>query len=245
MFARYAHPPNELGYCGPDEPGALLDVAAAGRDLGSLARAFDGAWVYLEIIAAAAGIADPLDPRVVEAYWIGNELLERVDPRVFASIVRTAFAAEVGAQWGALDLAAPPPSVPHHGFQVFTVYPWVGLLGRGDPPLTVLDRCRIRWGQVVTIDGDQLHARCRPLTWDGHALGLGAERIETARWAHDGRSLLGQPAVGDHISLHWDWACERLGPPALHQLQARTAHQLDITNRALAGDPAAARRAAS
>ena len=44
------------------------------------ARQFDGAWAYLESIARAAGIADPLDERVVEAYWIGNDLLDRVDP---------------------------------------------------------------------------------------------------------------------------------------------------------------------
>jgi hypothetical protein len=49
-----------------------------GPGLVRLARGFAGAWPYLELIAAASGIADPLDGRVVEAYWVGNHLLDNV-----------------------------------------------------------------------------------------------------------------------------------------------------------------------
>ena len=60
MFARYALPPNRHGYCGPDDPGALFDTAVAGPDaeIEALAKAFDGAWPYLELIATANRIAD-------------------------------------------------------------------------------------------------------------------------------------------------------------------------------------------
>ena len=81
LFARYAYPPNELGYCGPTDPGALLESASDGFDLAELAHlatGFAGAWPYLELIAGCNGIADPLDARVVEAYWVGNPLLEKV-----------------------------------------------------------------------------------------------------------------------------------------------------------------------
>ena len=74
-FAAYAYPPNALGYCGPDESHQLLEQLAAGvddPDLRRLARGFEGAWPYLELIAGANGIRDPLDSRVVEAYWVGN-----------------------------------------------------------------------------------------------------------------------------------------------------------------------------
>ena len=46
LFARYAYPPNSLGYCGPGDPSALLDAAADGTDLvglGHLAARFEGA----------------------------------------------------------------------------------------------------------------------------------------------------------------------------------------------------------
>jgi len=229
LFARYAYPPNELGYCGPADPSALLDVAAgSGAGVRERARAFDGAWVYLEIIAAATGL-DPLDPRVVQAYWVGNELLDKVDPAVFAAQVRARFAGEHGADWAVLDEPGAP--VPHHSFQVFTVYPWVGLLGRGDTALSVLDRCRIREGEVLAIDGDEVVVRSRLLTWDGRVLQLGAPEHERARWAQDGQSLLGEVRVGDLVALHWDWVCDRLSPEQASALHERTSAQLDLTNR--------------
>src|SRR5690349_16491491 len=82
LFARYAYPPNALGLCGADVRHTLLEYGAAGESdegLAELARTFEGAWPYLELIAGANRIEDPLDVRVVEAYWVGNELLDRVD----------------------------------------------------------------------------------------------------------------------------------------------------------------------
>src|SRR3954453_942934 len=79
-FARYAYGPNRLGYCGPDAADELLGEAAAGGDvrrIRELARGFEGAWPYLELIARSNGIADPLDGRVVEAYWLGGAPLQR------------------------------------------------------------------------------------------------------------------------------------------------------------------------
>ncbi len=72
LFACYAFPPNELGYCGP------ADTTQA--ELASHAKEFDGAWPYLQAIADAAGIADPLDDGVVRNYWVGGPLLDKVDP---------------------------------------------------------------------------------------------------------------------------------------------------------------------
>src|SRR5690242_20609398 len=77
LFARYAFGPNRLGYCGPEAVTELFEEGTAGHDdraLRELARGFEGAWPYLELIASANGLADPLDRWVVEAYWLGNEL---------------------------------------------------------------------------------------------------------------------------------------------------------------------------
>ena len=98
-FAAYAYPPNALGYCGPDASNQLLQQVAAGvdnPDLRRLARGFEGAWPYLELIAAANRVADPLDPRVVEAYWVGNTLLEQVRPGALARHVEERFGRQLG-----------------------------------------------------------------------------------------------------------------------------------------------------
>ncbi len=240
-FARYAYPPNQLGYCGPDGAEALLAVGAglaadgAAEEVDRRARAFDGAWVYLQLIAAAAGIDNPLDERVVEAYWVGNDLLDDVDPHVFAATVRAAFAAEAGADWRTLALRD-PAAVPHHSFQVFAVYPWVGLLGRGDTARHVLDRCRIRTGVVRAVLDDHVDVTARPLIFDGARLGFGAPQLESAQWSDGGRALAGPGGLvpGDQVALHWNWVCERLSPAQAATCEAFTWRQVELTNAARA-----------
>jgi hypothetical protein len=203
------------------------------------ARRFDGAWPYLEMIASASGIEDALDRRVVEAYWVGNELLDAVDPGSFAQAARRCFATQSGADWQCLDPGHPTPATPHHSFHVLAIYPWMALLrkGHGGPALTVLNRCRIRWGQVVARRGDLVDVRASTLTWDGRTLGLAEAPTETVRWAESGRSLADAPAAGEWVALHWDWVCDRLTPGQLDALQRFTARQLAVTNRAGTGGP--------
>jgi hypothetical protein len=213
LFARYAYPPNELGYCGPDGAAALLR-ADAPAEIARRARRFEGAWSYLEVIAEAAGLDDPLDPAVVEAYWVGNDLLDAVDPAALLDRLTERFRGQVGGTWR----SAGGRAVAHHTFQVYEVYPWSALLsatGRATA-LTVLQMCRIRTGVVLAVDGATATVRTRPLAWDGHRLTRGAHRTETARWAADGLTLLGGaapldgPAPGDRVALHWDWVCDVL-----------------------------------
>ena len=183
LFVRYAYPPNSLGYCGPADSAALRGYGTAGvvdPGLVQLARAFAGAWPYLELIA-------------------------------------------------------------HHSFHVFGVYPWVGLLGddrKADRALTVLDRCRIRWGRVRAIHGEQVVVEYRPLVWDGRYLSLGEPATETAR-----TGLFPDLAVGDRVSLHWDWVCDRLTDRQLRALRGYTLAHLDLVNhRVEHPGPAAALR---
>jgi hypothetical protein len=239
LFARYAYPPNELGYCGPDDASVLLrrGSAAAQAQIAEHARQFAGAWAYLEIIAEAAGIADPLDARVVEAYWIGNELLDHVDQNSLVTTLRERFGDQAGASW--------MPGPPHHGFQVFSVYPWVGLLrrGTGDVALSVLEQCRIRWGEVVAIEGERVRVQSRSLVVADGLLELGPAQEQTAAWSVDGRTVLPAEAadgslmppvsVGDEIAMHWDWVCDVLSAAQAAQLELHTTDQLARTNAGL------------
>lgn len=243
LFARYAYPPNELGYCGPNHPGELLERAATGasdRGLRQLARGFEGAWPYLELIAACSGIADPLDERVVEAYWIGNGLLDHVGPRFMGDSLEERFRSRAAGAWEHLAATVPLGARPHHAFHVFGVYPWLGLLreGRLDEPLRVLDRCRIRWGQVVEVRGEVALVRSRALEWSGGTLRLGDIGVESVTLGADGLGLAGNLAPGDWCSMHWDWVCERLGPARLNALRMWTMRQLAVVNRAPRPAPA-------
>jgi len=235
LFARYAYPPNALGYCGPGDPSALLGAATDGTDvdcLSQLAARFEGAWPYLQLLAACSGIDDPLDRRVVEAYWIGNPLLACVPGPVLARSMSDRFEHRVGRRFEALVSAVPAGGVLQHSFHVFAVYPWLGLLRAGNdaPAMEVLDRCRIRWGRVESVVGDSVVVTSRPLVFDGSRLALGAGRPEVARCSIEGTGFVTDLVPGDVVSLHWDWVCDRLSPTGLGWLRSCTGRNLTAVN---------------
>jgi hypothetical protein len=244
LFARYAYPPNALGYCGgPNDDGLLLRRGAGQGieassssdrdvDVTALARAFDGAWPYLEFIADVTGLR-PLDLEVVEAYWLGGALLDKIDLGEYGNDLLNRLRQRAGPS-AKVPSAAPPDARPDHNFHVFEIYPWMGFLaaGRGgDQPLYVLDRCRIRWGEILRVDADRAEVRFQPLTWDGVALGLGEDQYETATWTSGGIGFVQDIQPGDQVALHWDWVCDRLDPQDLEDLRRSTLRQLEITNR--------------
>jgi hypothetical protein len=235
LFARYAYPPNELGYCGPSDSGALIESATGEGGAGVLAQLatqFDGAWPYLELIAGCNGIADPLDRRVVEAYWVGNELARRVPAMSLAASLDDRFARRTARHFEPLVSAAFTGGVIQHSFHVFAVYPWLGLLraGKEGAPLEILDRCRIRWGLVVEVSGDFLTVTSRSLQFEGSRLGLWPERLEVVRRARDGVGFVEDVAPGDVVSLHWDWVCDRLSDISLRWLMDCTRMNLHAVN---------------
>ena len=237
LFARYAYPPNALGYCGADDAPALLQRTAAASvdaDLRRTLATFEGAWPYLELIAHANAIADPLDADVVEAYWIGNRLLDRVDARLMATSLEERFRPRLGLGWDRLGEAAGAGARPHHSYHVLGVYPYVGLMRTGvvEQPLTVLDRCRIRWGRVVELGVGCADVRSRRLEWDGRRLSLGEERLERVITSVDGTGLTRPLSVGDWCSMHWDWVCDRLDDAQVRALRARTLQSLGAVNDA-------------
>jgi hypothetical protein len=254
LFARYAFGPNRLGLCGPEDWRSLLELGVAGagaeasasrataetieidRGLRDLAARFEGAYPYLQLIAAAHGIADPMDRRVVDAYWIGNALSDRVAPGLLSRSMSERFRAQLPREaWRWLKGKPEAGAHPTHAFHVLDVFPRVGLM-RGGPVADVLglmDSCRIRWGRVMEVCGDRLVVSAVPLSLVDGKLALGAPRPQSVRRWLDGSGFVSDVSVGDVVSLHWDWACEVLGPARLVALQRRTEHQLTIANQTI------------
>jgi len=219
LFARYAYPPNELGYCGPAGAAALLRSDLP-EEIARRARGFEGAWAYLEYL----GRGDPLDPAVVEAYWIGNDLLDPPNFPDLLGFLGRRFVGQHGGTWESAEGRA----VPHHSFHVFEVYPWAALLRRtGNPTaVSVLDRCRIRTGKVDSVEGETARVTSRPLVWDGSALAPGPVREESVAWSAGGRSLLAGLSPGDLVALHWDWVCDVLTEEQGGRIEALEERQL-------------------
>lgn len=239
LFARYAFAPNHLGLCGPEDWRALLEASASGGDdrlLRDLASGFEGAYPYLELIAHENGIADPLDRRVVEAYWLGTSLAMTVPATSFGLSLAARFRSRTaGGDWPWLADKPRLGALPVHAFHVLDVLPRVGLMrgGRLDDLLRVLDACRVRWGTVVEVCGAELVVSSAHLELRDGKLTLGAPRIErVARWL-DGQGFVGDAQQGTAVSLHWDWACDRLSPRQLAALTATTDTHLRLANQTI------------
>jgi hypothetical protein len=254
LFARYAFGPNRLGLCGPEDWRSLLELGAAGlgaaeedglspkqaldidRGLRDLAAGFEGAYPYLELIAAAHGIEDPLDLRVVDAYWIGNDLSDRVDPVLMTRSIDARFRTQVHADtWKWLQGKPEAGARPTHAFHVFDVFPMVGTQRRGSvtDAVGLMDTCRIRWGRVQEVTGDSLVVNAVPLGLVDGKLALVDPKVQTVRRWLDGSGFVRDVEPGDVVSLHWDWACEVLSPTRLEALQRRTLHQLELANQTI------------
>ena len=230
LFAQYAHAPNALGYCGPEGAAALRAVASGGGadvDVPSLARGFSGAWPYQQVLAELAGIDDPLDARVVRAYWTGNDLTDQVGNVRFGTALLERIGPQAGHYWGHLtdDLLA--EAAPTHAFHVLGVYPWSRLLGKGLPePLNVLDSCRIGWAEVVDVEPGQLLVRTRHLTYDEGVLALGPVTEERVAHRIEEVSFIDRVGPGDHVAVHWGFACDRLTEEEVAHLERWTDWQL-------------------
>jgi hydrogenase maturation factor len=233
-FIRYAFMPNRLRYCGGDDNRTLFEYGVEGVTDGGLQpllRKFNGALPYLQLIARSNGLPDPFDARVVEAYWIGNELLDGVEARELYASLQDRFASQLTARTRELVLGkAPAGAHPHHSFHVLDVYSRVGEL---DATLAVLDNCRIGWARVVSVTGAELSVERQALVLVAGKLALGEPRAESLLRQVDGHGFVDQAAVGDWVSTHWGWACEVLDERQRRNLEQYTHHHLRIANQTL------------
>ncbi len=238
LFARYAYGPNRYGYCGPDDADELIEAGVAGQDrvLRELAGKFEGAYPYLALIAESNGLADPLDRRVVEAYWLGNSLLTGVPAEALGASLDGRFRPRLrAADWRWLATKPLRGARPVHAFHVLDVFPRVGLIrgGQIDGILEVIDSCRIRWGRVLERIGDQLVVSATRLRLvDGRLTRTepGIERVQAWR---DATGFIDVPDPGDVVSIHWSWACDRLDARQLMNLMTWTDRQLAIANQTI------------
>ena len=226
-FARYAVPPNSLGYCGVGEPQPLVEMVSDGDRSGELRRLlsqFSGAVPHLAEIARVSGHGSIFDDSVVEAYWVGNPLLRLTNAGGWARRVGSArHDSRAHRLIASLFEGAPDGAWQHHSFQVFS-----SMAHRNDfsDRLEAMDGCRIGWGRVRRAEGGTLWVARSPLVETAQGIRLG--RMETVPVGIGWSRLCGleEVAEGDWVSTHWGWACERLTRREVSNLAAATLHNL-------------------
>jgi Family of unknown function (DUF6390) len=234
MFARYAYAPNALGYCGPPLGATLRDGSV--DEVRRAATKFSGAWPYLRVLSTLTGIADPLDYRLVESYWLGGGVGADLDPKDFFDALLAIIGPQAGRYWSHLTPQLGCEAAGNHCFHVFGVYPWTRFLGRGldEHPMGVLDNCRITWGTVISRAGDDIEVLSQKLIWDGQALTLSEPSARALQVWADGYSAVPDVAVGDEVAVHWGRLCGRLQPDQVRALADSTDRQLRVTSQRVA-----------
>jgi hypothetical protein len=234
-FVRYAFMPNRLRYCGGDDNSTLLEYAtAAVREppLVAMLRRFTGALPYLSLIARGSGIADPFDERVVEAYWLGNELLEGVGARDLHDSLRERYRDQLPSRvLDRIAAKAPAGARPHHSFHVFDV--WRHADRTSSDVLAMLDSCRVSWGTVASAESGELVVERAHLELRDGALALGEPRTDRVTRTLQGNGFAHDARPGDLVSIHWDWVCEIIDERQRAALERYTRHHLRLANATL------------
>jgi hypothetical protein len=234
LFIQYAFMPNRLEYCGADDPAALYDYWEAHETDPGLLQVlvtFTGALPYLKLIAHSNGIADPFDRRVVEAYWVGNALLDGVDVREFFNSLTERFDKQLRGKTRAYVLQKIPAGArPHHSFHVFDVHSRVGQLTN---TLDVMENCRVSWGRITGVEPAHFVIDAQPLVIESGELALGVPAPRRVLRRLEGRGFTDDAQVGDWISAHWNWACDILTPEQCQRLERYTRHHIQLANLTL------------
>jgi len=238
-FLNYSYEPFRLHFCGPqDEPSQkIVDDYLKGRKISfarlkKIAEQFVGVYPYLKLIAAKNNLK-PLDEKVIEAYWLGNDLLKQVTTDDLKKLIREDF---VGP--GKLSLAQaeklvqhlPERSLAHHSFHVLyvgSVTQTVNLVGK------LLDLCRVSWGKTQSLKRKtqsygSLIVKYRPLIIRSNEIRLSKDETEKEiKW---NQKILPKVLQGQLVSFHWDLAAEVLSEDQAHWLEKCTVRNIEAVN---------------
>ena len=236
--SRYSFGPNRLHYCGPDANREILGYIQSGAsDLGlkDLMKAFKTLYPYLKFIAEANSIRDPLDDKVVEAYWIGNELLETIEKKNFYRhlLEDHELKKKVGAKaFEEITGKIREGAVPHHSFHVFNVWKRTGYLER-EHTLESMDSCRISWGEVEIIDGPSIIISTEPLVYSEGKIFLGAPINKRVTRNLESYFDIEQLKIGDIVTTHWGVPCETITALQALTLKKYTLKHLKLANKTI------------
>ena len=233
LASRFSIATNRLNYCGPAEAEpALYRAIVSGQGDAEARRALEGfeaLWPYLEAIGKKHGL-DPLDAKVVEAYWIGNELLDSFGRDDFRKILDglrgRGLPASVAER---LNQNLPKEPIPHHMFHVAFVG---GGAVTGHVPTTLanIESCRPTWATVFARGPELLHVIRSSLRAENGRLAWGQDRPE--KLVYDPR-VVPDVQPGWSVVVHWHWPALILSATQLTSLRDVTERSIAAANEAL------------
>lgn len=237
LCAKYSVAPNYFGYCGPDKNSNLLDHLREGigdREVESILGEFATLYLNLKFISSQNKIPDVFDSKVVEAYWIGNSLLDGISNRDYSYLLDELF--EMPKKVGNKQFSLMRKKIltfklyPHHSFHVFNIFKRTG----NDPSfhtMQTMDECRIAWGRVESVGKDgSVRVSYLPLTSQNNRIKIGKETIRTIKLEYKKKRFIGAIKAGDLVSFHWGFVCDVISPIQVKHLSFYTQKAIDYYN---------------
>lgn len=215
LCTRYSYPPNSLFLCGPDRQEDLKWYSTHQQgDKGTIEilSCFSTLYPYLTLIAHENDIADPFDKKVVEAYWLGNNLLHQIPITRFVRHLSDNLQLRKKVGRKKLEFIftkIEQEALPHHSFHVLNIYKRTGHL---EIPyiLETMDACLIKWGKIKKILTDSIVVETKPLRLIHHKLDFGTPELRTLLFQGKKDILARKLLLGDWVSSHWGYFCQKL-----------------------------------
>ncbi len=230
LAARFSYITNCLGYCGPEDIYKkfleYINKKSFQAEIENSLKRFEGLYPYLSAIAKKSG-KKFTDYDVVEAYWLGNSLLDNFTDEDITEIIMHLTMRGLPESIGkTLTENLPLGFVPHHNFNVF--YVGVGrTTGKVETNLTNMDNCRISFGRVVEIFDERIIVMVNSLKKLQGKFLLGEEEPRTAVYI---KEMIPNMKKNDYVALHWGFAPMVLDERQLENLKKYSQTILDVMN---------------
>jgi hypothetical protein len=229
LCGKYAFPPNRLHYCGPQKQTDLQEYLATNitnAGLVNIISQFETLFPYLKLIAGANHIKDPFDRRVVEAYWLGNNLLSNVKPQEYYRHLIDAIKLKSKMPKSHESLNLPLEiSFPNHQFHVFNIYVRTGNL-TVPQTLETMDNCRISWGKITQIVNQNCYVvSTLPLILNATGLDFGKSMQKQIQ------SVETNYQIGDWVTFHWNYICAKIPLAKIRNLELYSRRAITIANQ--------------
>jgi len=209
-----------------------MNHGASNAGLSFMLKSFQTMYPYLRHIAWSNNIRDPFDERVIEAYWIGNELLDTIDKKRFYRYLLEELEVKKKMGLKSFDVVIEKlrrGAVPHHSFHVMNV--WLQQSTKSpEEILENIELCRISWGKVQHIDGPTLTVETEPLRIEQRTLVLDTPIIKKITRGLDANYEIEQLKVGDSITMHWGVPCEVITEEQIKMLRKYTERHMRLVN---------------
>ena len=235
LATAYGLAPNRLGFCGPQERKDrrkirdYLENKISDSEIKAFLRKFEAAYSYLELIAKKNNLSDPFNYQVVEAFWVGNKLLDKVrghdlKKMVLAKFIRPGLLSEAQAEERLKFI--PENSRPHHSFHVYIFGTITGRVSLKEAQMK--DICRVSWGKIKKIEeaknNSKVFVEYQPIVKSKKFI-FDRPEIKEIKWD---KTVVPKVKLNDWVSFHWNCLAQILSQRQVNNIEKYTRHTLKL-----------------